>query len=96
VAELFAAGDDVRTTRVDPSHHCRLPRYARGAVGTVLELQGSYRLADDSARGIPAEPEPVYTVRFQAQELFGSGNHVVTVDIWESHLAPAKGTSDER
>jgi nitrile hydratase len=87
----FAAGDQVRTTRFDPPHHCRLPRYVRGAAGTVIEQQGSHPLADDRARGIPAEPEPVYTVRFLARELFGSGDHGVTVDIWESHLSPMKG-----
>jgi len=30
----------------------------------------------------------VYTVRFRASELFGSGDHAVTVDIWQSHLSP--------
>jgi nitrile hydratase len=86
MAERFAAGDRVRTRRTDPSHHTRLPRYARGAVGTVLEPQGAHPLPDDSSRGIVSEPEPVYTVRFTAQELFGAGEHEVTVDLWESYL----------
>ncbi|MBA2553016.1 MAG: nitrile hydratase subunit beta [Geodermatophilaceae bacterium] len=87
VTARFAAGDQVRTTRFDPPHHCRLPRYARGAVGIIVEPQGSHPLPDDRARGLPAVPEPVYTVRFHARELFGGGDHSVTVDIWESHLA---------
>lgn len=87
MAELFAAGDRVRTARADPPHHCRLPRYARGAVGTVLEEQGSHPLPDDRARGLPSAPQPVYTVRFSAADLFGDGEHAVTVDIWESHLS---------
>ncbi len=37
----------------------------------------------------PADPQPVYTVRFAARELFGDGDHDVTVDVWESHLHPA-------
>ena len=84
--ERFAAGDRVRTRRHDPPHHTRLPRYARGAVGTVVELTGWHPLADDRARGMAAAPEPVYTVRFPATELFGEGDHSVTVDLWESYL----------
>jgi nitrile hydratase len=86
VTDRFAAGDRVRTTRADPPHHTRLPRYARGALGTVVEPQGRHPLADDRARGLPAEAETVYTVRFAARELFGEGDHAVTVDVWESHL----------
>ena len=88
MAERFAAGDRVRTSRVDPPHHTRLPRYARGAVGTVVEPQGRHPRADERARGLAAPPEPVYTVRFAAQELFGEGDHAVTVDLWESYLSP--------
>ena len=85
----FSPGDRVRTSRVDPPHHSRLPRYARGAVGTVVEPQGAHPLADLRAQGLPAEPEPVYTVRFSAGELFGQGDHSVTVDVWESRLEDA-------
>ena len=85
----FSPGDRVRTTRADPPHHSRLPRYARGAVGTVVEPQGEHPLADDRARGLPAEPETVYAVRFAASELFGQGDHSVTVDVWESRLEDA-------
>jgi hypothetical protein len=89
VTELFRPGDRVRARHADPPHHTRLPRYARGAVGTVLERQGHYPLPDDRARRLPAEPEPVYTVRFAAAELFGEGDHTVTVDLWESYLRSA-------
>ena len=34
------------------------------------------------------EPEPVYAVRFAAAELFGEGDHTVTIDLWESYLQP--------
>lgn len=85
----FQSGDRVRTTRADPPHHSRVPRYARGAVGSVVELLGQHPLPDDRARGLPAEPEPVWTVRFSAQELFGEGDHHVTVDVWDSHLEKA-------
>ena len=85
----FAPGDRVRTSRADPPHHSRLPRYVRGAVGTVVEPQGRHPLPDLRAQGLPAEPEPVYTVRFPSRELFGDGDHSVTVDVWESRLEDA-------
>jgi nitrile hydratase len=86
VADRFAAGAKVRTRRTDPPHHTRLPRYARGAVGTVLESEGPHPLADDRARGLASEPETVYAVRFAAAELFGEGEHDVVLALWESYL----------
>jgi nitrile hydratase len=87
----FAVGERVRAMAVDPSHHTRLPRYARGQVGEVVEVQGTWPLADDRAQGL-AEPrvEPVYTVRFPAGALFGlPGGHWVQVELWESYLEVA-------
>jgi len=86
VFELYRAGDRVRASRQDPGHHTRVPRYVRGAVGTVVEPQGMHPLPDDSSRGIDSPPQQVYTVRFEARELFGEGGHAVTVDVWECHL----------
>jgi hypothetical protein len=90
VAERFAPGARVRTRRTDPPHHTRLPRYARGAIGTVVESEGAHPLADDRARGLPAAPQPVYAVRFAAQELFGEGDHGVVLALWESYLEEAR------
>lgn len=88
MSERFVPGSRVRTSRTDPPHHTRLPRYARGAIGTVVESQGRHPLPDDRSRGLPCEPLPVYTVRFEATDLFDEGEHAVTVDIWESLLTP--------
>jgi nitrile hydratase subunit beta len=96
MAELFRIGDRVRATRVDPPHHTRLPRYARGAVGTVTGLLGRHPLPDRRATGLAAEPEPVYAVSFAAGELFGEGDHTVTIDLWESYLRPAAAESAAR
>jgi nitrile hydratase subunit beta len=89
VAELFRPGDQVRVSRADPPHHTRLPRYARGATGTVVACEGCHPLPDLRARQLPAGPEPVYAVRFAARDLFGDGDHAVTLDLWESYLRPA-------
>jgi nitrile hydratase len=44
-------------------------------------------LPDDSAQGIdPPREETCYAVRFSAADLWGSGDHAVTVDLWESYL----------
>lgn len=82
----FTIGDRVRTSHVDPPHHTRLPAYARGAVGTVVRILGEHRLPDDVARGIDSPAMPVYAVRFTARELFGTGDHTVTLCLWQSYL----------
>jgi hypothetical protein len=87
--ELFASGARVRTSRFDPPHHTRLPRYARGAVGVVVECEGTYPRPDDRARGLDTAPEPVYAVRFSARDLFGDGDHIVTIALWQSYMRPA-------
>jgi nitrile hydratase len=86
--DLFAPGDRVRARTVDPAGHTRLPGYARGAVGVVVERAGRHPLADDRARGLSPQPQAVYHVRFGAAELFGAGDHTVTVELWEDYLTP--------
>ena len=84
----FAVGDRVRARPVDPSHHTRIPRYARGHVGEVVEVQGTWPLADERAQGVAApRVEAVYTVRFPADALWGIlSGHWVQVELWESYL----------
>ncbi len=92
MADRFSPGVRVLTSRTDPSHHTRVPRYARGVIGTIVEALGSYPLPDDRARGLPANPMPAYTVLFAARDLFDEGDHGVTVDIWQCHLTPIEET----
>lgn len=79
----FAVGDRVRARPVDPSHHTRIPRYARGHVGEVVEVQGMWPLADERAQGVAApRVEAVYTVRFPAEALWGiPSGHWVHVEL---------------
>jgi nitrile hydratase subunit beta len=86
MSERYRTGDRVRTSTVDPDHHTRLPHYARGKSGTVIELDGVHPLADLRARGIEQEQQ-VYLVRFTARELFGQGDHSVTLSLWEDYLS---------
>jgi ribosomal protein L21E len=85
MSERYREGDRVRTSTVDPDHHTRLPRYARGRVGVVVGSDGVHPLADLRARGI-VQRQPVYLVRFTARELFGQGDHTVTLSLWEEYL----------
>ena len=52
----FAVGDLVRTRPVDPPHHTRIPRYTRGHVGEVVEVQGTWQLAEFGLT-LPADTE---------------------------------------
>ncbi|MGP4045492.1 SH3-like domain-containing protein [Streptomyces sp. 2A115] len=86
-AERFAPGTVVRTYLHDPPHHTRLPRYARGRRGVVVEPEGPAPLADVSAQGRGDAPvEQIYAVRFAARDLWGEGDHHVVLDLWESYL----------
>ena len=84
----LAPGMRVRTRTADPDGHTRLPGYARGAVGVLVEEAGLHPLADDRARGRAGTPQPVWHVRFAAADLFGSGDHTVTVALWADYLTP--------
>ncbi len=88
-AARYRPGDRVRTRNVQPHHHTRLPRYARGKAGLVESVHGTYRLPDRSAHGLPPAWQPVYTVRFPARELWGEDGGArddVTLDLWEEYL----------
>ncbi|MGW7369283.1 SH3-like domain-containing protein [Streptomyces sp. NPDC054841] len=87
MTDRFRTGARVRTVHHDPPHHTRLPRYARGKHGTVVEPEGPALLADRNARGTGDAPrEQVYAVRFAARDLWGAGDHHVVLDLFESYL----------
>jgi nitrile hydratase subunit beta len=88
----FAVGDSVVTRNVHPVGHTRLPRYARGKQGTIHRLHGSHTFPDTNAHGLGENPQPVYSVRFEARELWGDSAEprgVVYLDLWDSYLYPA-------
>ena len=85
----FAPGDAVRTRDIDPKGHTRLPRYARGKRGVIEAVHGPYRLPDTNARLESIDWEPVYTVAFEARELWGpqaKPRDSVRIDLWQSYL----------
>lgn len=85
----FAPGDRVRVRRMRTQGHTRCPRYARGVSGTVERVQGTDRLPDLTTYGKPAQPEPVYSVAFASQDLWGPADEppfTVLLDLWDSYL----------
>lgn len=83
----YPPGTPVRVRAVDPEVHTRAPRYVRGQPGVIVEAHGDHRLPDAVVAGAPdVRPEPVYAVRFAARDLWGQGDHSVTVNLWHSYL----------
>lgn len=85
----FVVGDAVRTRNHQPSSHTRLPAYARGANGTVTAIHGCHVYPDSNARFEGDAPQPLYTVRFSATELYGADADPtlsVSIDAWEPYL----------
>jgi nitrile hydratase len=82
-------GDAVVTRNVHPTGHTRLPRYARGKRGVIERLHGPHVFPDANAHGLGEQPQPLYTVRFEARELWGESaepRQTVTLDLWDSYL----------
>lgn len=92
----FKAGDAVRARNIDVSGHTRLPRYVRGKVGVVEAHHGSHVFPDTAAHDRGENAQPLYTVRFEARELWGENverRDCVFIDLWEDYLEPvATGT----
>jgi nitrile hydratase len=85
----FAVGDHVRARIMHPPGHTRLPRYVRGKSGVVRSVNGPFVLPDLNAHHLGQRWEPVYAVQFRAADLWGTGDHLVCVDLWESYLEHA-------
>ncbi len=91
-AAKFKAGDRVRTRNINPVTHTRLPRYVRGHIGAVERVIGCHVFPDSNATGAGENPQWLYTVRFEASELWGADADPtvqVSVDAWEPYLVPA-------
>ncbi len=87
----YRAGDAVRTRLMNPVSHTRLPRYVRGRPGTIESVHGAHVYPDAHAQGLGAQPQWLYTVRFDARDLWGPDTTAssVCVDCWEPYLEPA-------
>jgi nitrile hydratase subunit beta len=85
----FKAGDQVRTRNINPATHTRLPRYARGRVGTVECVRGCHVFPDSVAIGKGENPQWLYTLRFEGRELWGENcdpSLKVSIEAFEPYL----------
>jgi len=88
----FQTGDKVRMINHQPDGHTRLPGYTRKCLGVVTALHGAHVYPDTNARFEGEHPQPLYTVRFAAVELFGEeadARHSVSIEAWEPYLERA-------
>lgn len=90
-AARFQPGDLVVARNHHVKSHTRLPRYIRGKQGVIHRFHGVYTLPDTNAHGLGEHPQPVYAVRFAAQDLWGdaaAARDSVYIDLWEGYLNP--------
>jgi nitrile hydratase subunit beta len=85
----FKVGDRVVARNFNPEHHTRLPRYARGKRGVIRYDHGVFVFPDTHAHGQGGKPQHVYTVAFEARELWDPDQNrraPVYLDCWEDYL----------
>lgn len=85
----YQPGQTVRAKNLNPRGHTRLARYVRGKRGTVERAHGPFLLPDTNSAAGAERWEPVYTVVFDAAELWGEDAEPaerVSIDLWESYL----------
>jgi nitrile hydratase len=88
----FKVGDQVRTKNINPPTHTRLPRYARGKLGTVEAVRGCHVYPDTAAVGAGESPQWLYAVVFTGRELWGEAadpSIKVSIEAFEPYLLPA-------
>ena len=91
-APRFQPGDRVRTININPATHTRLPRYARGKVGTVALLHGAHVFPDTNSLYQGENPQHLYTIRFDGRDLWGPDaepDSCTMIDLWNEYLEPA-------
>lgn len=91
-APRFQVGQSVRARNMHPKGHTRLPRYARAKLGTIERVHGVFVFPDTNSAFQGEHPQPLYSVRFAARELWGlaaASRDNVYIDLWEDYLEPA-------
>ncbi|HTC31762.1 MAG TPA: nitrile hydratase subunit beta [Bryobacteraceae bacterium] len=92
VPPQFKVGQRVRARNMNPTGHTRLPRYARGKLGVIARDHGVYLFPDTHAHFQGEKRQHVYSVRFEARELWGanaSPRDSVHLDLWDDYLEHA-------
>jgi nitrile hydratase len=88
----FVVGDRVRARSLNPVGHTRLPRYVRGCFGNIHAVHGTHVFPDTNAHNKGEAPQPLYSVKFAATELWGPAARTqdqLYIDLWEDYLEAA-------
>ena len=88
----YKPGDRVLAKNMHSKTHTRLPRYVRGHVGVIERVQGCHVYPDTSASGAGDNPQWLYTVIFDNQDLWGADADPtvkVSIEAFEPYLEPA-------
>ncbi len=87
----WQVGDRARASSAAMNHHTRLPAYVRGKCGVIERAHGMHVFADAHAQGLGEQPQWLYTVVFQAIDLWPDAalGLTVSVDAWEPYLEAA-------
>lgn len=87
-APEFSIGDVVRTDANVKPGHTRLPAYARGKIGQIIACHAGWVYPDSNAHGQGEDPQNLYTVEFQGEELWGESSEAMTLclDLFEPYL----------
>ncbi|MGQ0619002.1 MAG: SH3-like domain-containing protein [Panacagrimonas sp.] len=89
IAPRFKSGDPVIARNMNPISHTRLPRYIRGKRGVVSRDHGVFCFNDTAAHGLGHKAQHVYSVRFEARELWGesaSPRDSIFIDLFDDYL----------
>ena len=72
--------------------HARAPWYLPGKTGIVERRLGAYKNPEQLAYGLPAEPVPLYRIRFTMAEIWGDEaerpDDTIDAEIYEHWLEP--------
>lgn len=85
----YEEGETIRVRNIHPEGHTRCPCYARRSTGEIVTFRGTFVFPDANAHG-EERAEPLYTVAFDAAELWGpdaeNPDDTVHIDLWEPYL----------
>ena len=87
--QRFSVGNRVRVRYTQAPGHTRQPAYVTGKPGVVVAHLGSFVFPDAHAVGRRARPQHLYTVAFDAGDLWGDRAEPgteVRVDLYEPYL----------
>ncbi len=89
VAPRFKPGQRIRVRNINPRGHTRMPRYLHGVEGVIERDFGVFSFPDTHAHGQGEKPQRVYSVRFNAKEVWGregGERDCLLVDVWDDYM----------